>query len=309
MKRLNVTYFHSFSKNLTDLKVFCREKDIGQTLESFCLTFDSSISVMKDLLTYIGFRKKAIDKWTNDELNTMESAESFDQKKIIVFAADERNRLIKPDDLQGWLKMWEDSCGLNQNEDASDVYRRIDDLYIEIFTNYYDLAKEFYRDSRKHKAMAGNAEVFYLRREIGGIFQMWKIKRFFTNDEKIVQKFRALRVGGRIKAYQDIVSEYGVTLYPGIDAFCQLDGHIIFTNFRIIIVRFKEKKDIAEFYFSYPYSKINYFEIGWAPFWTKNRELYLEFAGGPKLRFHFKSRWCIRYRKIVSIISGKLVKK
>lgn len=308
MKKIDSNEFHRFSKNLADLDASCQADDVDQIFQDFYRTFDSCTSVMQDILHYAGFRDEMIGLWTKRNIDGEESSKTREQETVIEFAADERSRLINPDDLRSWQRMCEDRQELREYDDGDEAYRRIADVYLHLLTKFRDLAQGFYKDPRKQKAMAGNAEVFYIRRKIGGAFKLRKIKKFFVKDEKILQKFQALKVYHNMEAYRDITSDYGPALYPAVDAFQRLDGNIIFTNLRIIIVRFKEKAGDEEFYFSYPYGKVNYFEIGRAPFWTKNRVLYLEFAAGPKLRFHFKSRWYIHYRKIVSIISGKLIK-
>lgn len=86
-----------------------------------------------------------------------------------------------------------------------------------------------------------------------------------------------------------------------ICAFKTIRDQVIFTNNRIFVVNVKgiTGKKIA--YFSYPYSKIQYYGIETAGFMDIDSELLLTFSNGRVLQFDFKSN--IDIKKINSIIS------
>lgn len=84
-------------------------------------------------------------------------------------------------------------------------------------------------------------------------------------------------------------------------AFKTIRDQVIFTNCRIFVanVRGITGKKIA--YFSYPYSKIQYYGIETAGFMDIDSELMLTFSNGHVLQFDFKSN--VDIRMINSIIS------
>ncbi len=86
-----------------------------------------------------------------------------------------------------------------------------------------------------------------------------------------------------------------------ISAFKTVRDQVIFTNCRIFVVNVKgiTGKKIA--YFSYPYSKIQYYGIETAGFMDIDSELILTFSNGHILQFDFKSN--VDIRRINSIIS------
>lgn len=86
-----------------------------------------------------------------------------------------------------------------------------------------------------------------------------------------------------------------------ICAFKTIRDQVIFTNNRIFVVNVKgiTGKKIA--YFSYPYSKIQYYGIETAGFLDIDSELLLTFSNGSVLQFDFKSN--VDIKKLNSIIS------
>jgi hypothetical protein len=302
-------WFAAFSDCLADLNASCKASDTEQVFSDFEDTFQSCIDVMDEILHYIGFKDTVLGiRRDTDEIPLTEEEEYHNELQLIGFAADDKNMLLYPEDLRSWEKMARDSHLKMGSFDAEKLQRKIADVYLPLLKQFYDLASKFYDSPEKKKAMVGKTEILYVKWGFCIEFRTRRVRRYFAKGEKMLRGFCGVKVYHNISAYQDIVSEYGPEIYPGVDAFWQLKGYVIFTNRRIIVVRFKEKRDQKEYYFTYPYGKINYFEIRRALPWTKKRGLFFEFAGGPSLCVHFKSRWFVRFHKIVSEISDKLIK-
>jgi hypothetical protein len=77
---------------------------------------------------------------------------------------------------------------------------------------------------------------------------------------------------------------------------------VIFTTHRVFVINVQgiTGKKIA--YFSYPYSKVQYFGIETAGLIDIDSEMTLAFANGARLTFDFKSK--VDIRRICSLISG-----
>lgn len=306
---MNRDLFELFSDCLAGLDASCKASDKKQMFSDFRDTFQSGIGVMREILNYVGFQDTILGIRKNPEGRPLTQADKrYNELQVISFAADGKNRLLHPEDLRSWTEMADDSHFSERNSDLDEVQRRIADVYRPLLQQFRDLAEKFYENPEKLEAKVGKTEILYAKWKPFMRIRTRKVRGYFAKDEKLLRGFRGEKVYHNIVAYQNIVSEYGPDLYPGVDAFWKLKGYVIFTDRRIIIVRFKEERDQKEYYFSYPYGKINYFEIRRALPWTKKRGLHLEFAGGPSLNIHFKSRWFVHFHKIVSTISNKLIK-
>ncbi len=88
-------------------------------------------------------------------------------------------------------------------------------------------------------------------------------------------------------------------------AFQTIRDQVIFTNNRIFVANVKgiSGKKIA--YFSYPYSKIQYYGIETAGFLDIDSELIIAFSNGAMLQFDFKSN--VDIKAINSLISGYIL--
>lgn len=306
---MNRECFEIFSDCLAGLDASCKASNEKQMLSDFQDAFQSGIGVMREILNYVGFQDTILGIRKNPDGKPLTPADKqYNELQVIAFAADDKNCLLHPEDLRSWEEMADDSHLTENHFDMDEMQRKIADVYRPLLKQFCDLAKKFYENPEKREAKVGKTEVFYAKWKPFMKIRTWKVREYFAKDEKMLRGFRGEKVYHNIAAYQNIVSEYSPDLYPGVDAFWQLKGYVIFTDRRVIIVRFKEERDQKEYYFSYPYGKINYFEVRRALPWTKKRGLHLEFAGGPSLSIHFKSRWFVHFRKIVSTISNKLIK-
>ena len=84
-------------------------------------------------------------------------------------------------------------------------------------------------------------------------------------------------------------------------AFKTIRDQVIFTNNRIFVVNVKGMTGKKVAYFSYPYSKIQYYGIETAGFLDIDSELIITFSNGHILQFDFKSN--VDIRMINSLIS------
>ena len=84
-------------------------------------------------------------------------------------------------------------------------------------------------------------------------------------------------------------------------AFQTIRDQVVFTNNRIFVINVKGVTGKKIAYFSYPYSKIQYYGIETAGFLDIDSELILTFSNGHILQFDFKSN--VDIRKINSLIS------
>ena len=84
-------------------------------------------------------------------------------------------------------------------------------------------------------------------------------------------------------------------------AFKTIRDQVVFTNNRIFVVNVKGVTGKKVAYFSYPYSKIQYYGIETAGFLDIDSELILTFSNGHVLQFDFKSN--VDIRMLNSLIS------
>ena len=87
-----------------------------------------------------------------------------------------------------------------------------------------------------------------------------------------------------------------------VAAFQTVRAQVIFTTHRAFVINVQgiTGKKIA--YFSYPYSKVQYFGIETAGLIDIDSEMTLAFANGARLTFDFRSK--VDIRRICSLISG-----
>ena len=85
-------------------------------------------------------------------------------------------------------------------------------------------------------------------------------------------------------------------------AYKTVRDQVIFTNKRILVINVQGITGKKVAYFSYPYSKVQYFGIETAGLIDIDSELILSFSNGATLSFDFKSR--VDIRQLSTIISG-----
>ena len=96
---------------------------------------------------------------------------------------------------------------------------------------------------------------------------------------------------------QEIRSEVNDLLVEGeqpVAAFRTVRDQVIFTTKRIFVINVQGITGKKTAYFSYPYSKIQYFGVETAGVLDIDSELVLAFNNGAKLSFDFKSNVDIR---------------
>jgi hypothetical protein len=86
-----------------------------------------------------------------------------------------------------------------------------------------------------------------------------------------------------------------------IQAFQTVRDQVIFTNKRVLTVNVQGITGKKVSYFSYPYSKVQYFGVETAGVLDIDSELTLMFSNGAKLQFDFKSQ--VNIQAICSTIS------
>lgn len=84
-------------------------------------------------------------------------------------------------------------------------------------------------------------------------------------------------------------------------AFKTIRDQVVFTNNRIFVINVKGVTGKKVAYFSYPYSKIQYYGIETARFLDIDSELIVAFSNGSILQFDFKSN--VDIKMINSLIS------
>jgi hypothetical protein len=87
-----------------------------------------------------------------------------------------------------------------------------------------------------------------------------------------------------------------------VSAFKTVRDQVIFTNKRIFVVNVQGITGKKTSYYSYPYSKVQYFGVEAAGVLDIDSELVLAFSNGAKLTFDFRSS--VDIRKLNALISG-----
>ena len=103
---------------------------------------------------------------------------------------------------------------------------------------------------------------------------------------------------------KNVRSEVDMFLTPAeeiIQAFQTVRDQVIFTNKRVLAVNVQGLTGKKVSYFSYPYSKVQYFGVEPAGVMDIDSELILAFSNGAKLQFDFKSR--VNVKEICATIS------
>ncbi len=108
-----------------------------------------------------------------------------------------------------------------------------------------------------------------------------------------------------IKEVRPEIHELLITNEKIMFAFQTIRDQVIFTNNRIFVANVKgiSGKKIA--YFSYPYSKIQYYGIETAGLFDIDSELIIAFSNGTNLQFDFKSN--VDIKSISSLISSYIL--
>ena len=88
-------------------------------------------------------------------------------------------------------------------------------------------------------------------------------------------------------------------------AFQTVRDQVIFTDKRIFVVNVQGITGKRTSYFSYPYSKVQYFGIETAGVLDIDSELVFAFSNGAKLQFDFKSK--VDIRKISMMVSSYIL--
>ena len=90
-----------------------------------------------------------------------------------------------------------------------------------------------------------------------------------------------------------------------VQAFRTVRDQVIFTNKRIFVVNVQGITGKKTSYYSYPYSKVQYFGIETAGLLDIDSELIFAFSNGATLQFDFKGN--VDIRKISSMISNYIL--
>lgn len=103
---------------------------------------------------------------------------------------------------------------------------------------------------------------------------------------------------------KNILSEVNMFLTPGediIQAFQTARDQMIFTSKRVLAVNVQGLAGKKVSYFSYPYSKVQYFGVQTAGVLDIDSELILAFSNGARLQFNFESE--VNIKEICATIS------
>ena len=98
------------------------------------------------------------------------------------------------------------------------------------------------------------------------------------------------------------VSSFFVAGEEAIQSFQTIRDQVIFTNKRVFVVNVQGITGKKISYFSYPYSKIQYYGIETAGVLDIDSELVLTFSNGARLQFDFKSQ--VDIKRICACISN-----
>lgn len=107
---------------------------------------------------------------------------------------------------------------------------------------------------------------------------------------------------------QDVRPEVPSLMVPGeqmVMAFQTVRDQVIFTDKRIFVVNVQGLTGKKISYFSYPYSKIQYFGIETAGVLDIDSEIIFAFSNGARLQFDFKSR--VDIHRISAMVSGYIL--
>ena len=97
------------------------------------------------------------------------------------------------------------------------------------------------------------------------------------------------------------VTSFYVNGEQTVQCFQTVRDQVIFTNKRIFVVNVQGITGKKVSYFSYPYSKVQYFGVETAGVLDIDSELILVFNDGNRLQFDFKSK--VDIRQICAVIS------
>ena len=86
-----------------------------------------------------------------------------------------------------------------------------------------------------------------------------------------------------------------------VSAFQTVRDQVVFTNKRVVVINVLGITGKKTAYFSYPYSKVQYFGVETAGVFDIDSELILAFSNGAHLQFDFKAD--VNIREICSIIA------
>ena len=106
----------------------------------------------------------------------------------------------------------------------------------------------------------------------------------------------------------EVRSEVPTLLVNGeeiVQAFQTVRDQVIFTNKRVFVVHVQGLVGKKISYFSYPYSKVQYYGIETAGLLDIDSELILAFSNGARLQFDFKSN--VDIKQISSLISQYII--
>lgn len=106
----------------------------------------------------------------------------------------------------------------------------------------------------------------------------------------------------------DVRPEVNQLLVPGervVQAFKTVRDQVIFTDKRLFVVNVQGVTGKKVSYFSYPYSKVQYYGVETAGVLDIDSELVLAFSDGARLQLDFKSR--VDIRQISLLISGYIL--